>query len=109
MDGDGIGYRTLPGTEHPAAAYFARGSGHNEKGQYSKRPDDFERNMKRINKKFETARSAVPRPEVVANGKSTPLTEVAKPLDLKPGTWVKDKDGVSVCFDLPKGESAISC
>src|SRR5712672_245071 len=64
IDGDGIGYRTLPGTDHPAAAYFARGSGHNEKGQYSERPDDFERNMERINKKFETARSAVPRPEV---------------------------------------------
>jgi 2-oxoglutarate/2-oxoacid ferredoxin oxidoreductase subunit alpha len=71
VDGDGIGYRTLPGTEHPAAAYFARGSGHNEKAQYSERPDDFERNMERLNKKFETARSAVPRPEVVANGKST--------------------------------------
>ena len=70
MDGDGIGYRTLPGTEHPAASYFARGSGHNEKAQYSERPDDFERNMERLNKKFETARSAVPRPEVVANGTS---------------------------------------
>ena len=31
VDGDGIGYRTLPGTDHPAAAYFTRGSGHNEK------------------------------------------------------------------------------
>jgi len=70
VDGDGVGYRTLPGTEHPAAAYFARGSGHNEKAQYSERPDDFERNMERLNKKFETARSFVPRPEVVANGKS---------------------------------------
>jgi 2-oxoglutarate ferredoxin oxidoreductase subunit alpha len=70
IDGDGVGYRTLPGTDHPAAAYFARGSGHNEKGQYSERPDDFERNMERINKKFETARSFVPRPDVVANGKS---------------------------------------
>src|ERR1700758_1091974 len=45
IDGDGIGYRTLPGTEHPAAAYFARGSGHNERAQYSERPDDFEHNM----------------------------------------------------------------
>jgi 2-oxoglutarate ferredoxin oxidoreductase subunit alpha len=69
VDGDGIGYRTLPGTEHPAAAYFTRGSGHNEKAQYSERPDDFERNMERLNKKFETARSSVPRPEV-ANGNS---------------------------------------
>ena len=64
VDGDGVPYRTLPGTEHPAAAWFARGSGHNEKSQYSERPDDFERNMERINRKFETARSYVPRPEV---------------------------------------------
>ena len=70
VDGDGVGYRTLPGTDHPTAAWFARGSGHNEKGQYSERPDDFERNMERINKKFETARSFVPRPEMVANSKS---------------------------------------
>ena len=70
VDGDGVGYRTLPGTDHPAAAYFARGSGHNEKSQYSERPDDFERNMERINRKFETARSFVPRPEMVSTGKS---------------------------------------
>jgi 2-oxoglutarate ferredoxin oxidoreductase subunit alpha len=70
VDGDGIGYRTLPGTDHPGAAYFARGSGHNEKSQYSERPDDFERNMERINRKFETARSFVPRPEVVSADKS---------------------------------------
>ncbi len=69
VDGDGIGYRTLPGTDHPAAAYFARGSGHNEKAQYSERPDDFENNMERLNRKFETARSFVPRPEV-ETGKS---------------------------------------
>jgi 2-oxoglutarate/2-oxoacid ferredoxin oxidoreductase subunit alpha len=64
IDGDGIGYRTLPGTSHPAAAYFARGSGHNEKAQYSERADDFENNMERLNRKFETARSFVPRPEI---------------------------------------------
>jgi 2-oxoglutarate ferredoxin oxidoreductase subunit alpha len=64
VDGDGIGYRTLPGTIHPASAYFARGSGHNEKAQYSERADDFENNMERLNRKFETARSFVPRPEI---------------------------------------------
>jgi 2-oxoglutarate ferredoxin oxidoreductase subunit alpha len=69
VDGDGVGYRTLPGTEHPAAAYFTRGTGHNEKSGYSERPDDFEKNMERINKKFETARSFVPRPELMSNGK----------------------------------------
>jgi 2-oxoglutarate/2-oxoacid ferredoxin oxidoreductase subunit alpha len=65
VDGDGVGYRTLPGTSHPAAAYFARGSGHNERAQYSERADDFEKNMERLNRKFETARSFVPRPELM--------------------------------------------
>jgi 2-oxoglutarate/2-oxoacid ferredoxin oxidoreductase subunit alpha len=69
VDGDGVGYRTLPGTNHPGASYFTRGSGHNEKSQYSERPDDFERNMERIRRKFETARSHVPRPDV-QTGKS---------------------------------------
>lgn len=69
VDGDGIPYRTLPGTDYPGAAYFTRGSGHNEKSQYSERPDDYENNMERLNRKFETARSFVPRP-VVDTGKS---------------------------------------
>jgi 2-oxoglutarate ferredoxin oxidoreductase subunit alpha len=64
LDGDGVGYRTLPGTEHPAAAYFTRGSGHNDRANYSERPDDYENNMERLNRKFETARSFVPRPEI---------------------------------------------
>ena len=67
VDKDGIPYRTLPGTDHPAAAYFTRGSGHNDKAQYSERPDDYQNNMERLNRKFETARSYVPRPEVVAD------------------------------------------
>ncbi len=70
VDGDGIGYRTLPGTDHPQAAYFTRGSGHNEKAQYTERPDDYINNMERLSKKFETARSLVPRPEVVQTGKA---------------------------------------
>ena len=70
VDGDGIGYRTLPGTDHPLAAYFTRGSGHNEKAQYTERPDDYFNNMERLNRKFETARSLVPRPEVVKTGKA---------------------------------------
>jgi 2-oxoglutarate ferredoxin oxidoreductase subunit alpha len=68
VDGDGIGYRTLPGTDHPAAAYFTRGSGHNEKAQYSERPDDYQKNMDRLARKFEGARAAVPRPELAGNG-----------------------------------------
>jgi len=68
VDGDGVGYRTLPGTEHPLAAYFARGSGHNEKSQYSEKPDDYVKNMDRLNHKFENARNLLPKPEVIAKG-----------------------------------------
>ncbi|HEX4996588.1 MAG TPA: 2-oxoacid:acceptor oxidoreductase subunit alpha [Terriglobia bacterium] len=64
VDGDGIPYRTLPGTEHPAAAYFTRGSGHNEKAIYSERPDDYKRNVDRLSRKYDTARTAAPQPEI---------------------------------------------
>jgi len=64
VDGDGIGYRTLPATNHPAAAYFARGSGHNEKAQYTEREDDYMHNMDRLARKFETMRKHLPAPEI---------------------------------------------
>jgi 2-oxoglutarate ferredoxin oxidoreductase subunit alpha len=64
VDGDAIPYRTLPGTQHQAAAYFTRGSGHNAQAQYSERPDDYEGNMERLRRKFEHARSFVPAPVV---------------------------------------------
>ena len=68
VDGDGIGYRSLPGTDHPAAAYFTRGSGHNEKAQYSERPDDYQKNMDRLAHKFEGVRASAPAPEAIGNG-----------------------------------------
>jgi 2-oxoglutarate ferredoxin oxidoreductase subunit alpha len=64
VDGDGIPYRTLPGTDHPAASYFTRGSGHNEKAVYSERPDDYKHNMDRLNKKYDSSRQFVPQPEI---------------------------------------------
>jgi 2-oxoglutarate ferredoxin oxidoreductase subunit alpha len=64
VDGDGVGYRTLPGTDHPQAAYFTRGSGHNEKAQYSEREDDYVNNMDRLKRKFETIRTKLPAPVV---------------------------------------------
>ncbi|MGH9579481.1 MAG: 2-oxoacid:acceptor oxidoreductase subunit alpha, partial [Terriglobales bacterium] len=66
VDGDGVGYRTLPGTDHAKAAYFTRGSGHNEYAKYSERPDDYQNNMDRLARKFEVAREHVPTPELVA-------------------------------------------
>ena len=64
VDGDGVGYRTLPGTNHPAAAYFTRGSGHNDKAQYSERENDYINNMDRLAHKFEVMRQHVPAPVV---------------------------------------------
>jgi len=62
VDGDGVTYRTLPGTDHPAAGFFTRGSGHDEHARYTERADSYARNMDRLNKKFETARKAMPAP-----------------------------------------------
>jgi 2-oxoglutarate/2-oxoacid ferredoxin oxidoreductase subunit alpha len=64
VDGDGIPYRTLPGTDHPAAGYFTRGSGHNEKAIYSEKPDNYVQNMDRLSRKFDTARERVPAPVI---------------------------------------------
>jgi 2-oxoglutarate ferredoxin oxidoreductase subunit alpha len=64
VDGDGVGYRTLPVTNHPAASYFTRGSGHNEKAQYTEREDDYVNNMERLAHKFNVMRTRVPRPQV---------------------------------------------
>jgi len=61
-DGDGIGYRTLPGNKHPLSSYFTRGSGHDEYAKYSEEPDVYLRNMDRLKRKQETARQFVPAP-----------------------------------------------
>jgi 2-oxoglutarate/2-oxoacid ferredoxin oxidoreductase subunit alpha len=68
VDGDGIPYRTVPGDGMPA--YFTRGSGHNEKAQYSERADDYANNLDRLARKFETARTLVPKAEVETNTKA---------------------------------------
>jgi len=62
VDGDGIAYRTVPGDGMPA--YFARGSGHSELALYSERADDYANNLDRLARKFETARTLVPKPAV---------------------------------------------
>jgi 2-oxoglutarate ferredoxin oxidoreductase subunit alpha len=64
VDGDGVGYRTLPATNHAAGAYFTRGSGHNDRAQYTEREDDYINNMDRLAHKFQTMRKHVPAPEV---------------------------------------------
>lgn len=62
VDGDGIPFRTLPGTDNPKAAYFTRGSGHNADAKYTERSDEWVANLDRLALKFKTARTLVPQP-----------------------------------------------
>jgi 2-oxoglutarate ferredoxin oxidoreductase subunit alpha len=62
VDGDGIPYRTLPGTHPTKGAYFTRGSSHDEKAVYSEDSDTYVRIMNRLVKKLETAKTLVPGP-----------------------------------------------
>lgn len=70
VDGDGIPYRTLPGTNHPRAAYFTRGSGHNDAAGYTEKPDEYQTVVDRLSRKFEHARTLVPAPVTVKDGTS---------------------------------------
>jgi 2-oxoglutarate ferredoxin oxidoreductase subunit alpha len=70
VDGDAIGWRTLPGTNHPKAAYFTRGSGHNDAAGYTEKPAEYQAVMERLARKFDSARKLVPAPVTVKNGTS---------------------------------------
>ncbi|MEW6093537.1 MAG: 2-oxoacid:acceptor oxidoreductase subunit alpha [Chloroflexota bacterium] len=88
VDGDGIPYRTIPGNEHPASAWFGRGTGHDENARYSEDSRTWESNMARLKKKYETARALVPPPVleeagnakigIVAYGSTDPAVEEAR-------------------------------
>ncbi|GAA4802905.1 2-oxoacid:acceptor oxidoreductase subunit alpha [Lysobacter hankyongensis] len=64
IDGDGIPYRTYPGTHPEKGAYFTRGTSRNPQAQYSERGADYVYNMQRLLQKFDTARGLVPQPIV---------------------------------------------
>ena len=63
VDGDGVPYRTLPGT-HPKGAYFTRGSGHNRFGVYTEDADEYVDVLDRLDQKIQHAARAVPAPIV---------------------------------------------
>ncbi|WP_457577914.1 2-oxoacid:acceptor oxidoreductase subunit alpha [Desulfomarina sp.] len=67
VDGDGICYRTFPGTHPTKGAYFTRGTSHNEYSAYTEESSDYEANMKRLLVKWETARGLVPAPRTKIN------------------------------------------
>src|SRR5258708_26421679 len=68
VDDDGIPWRTVPGTNHPNAGYFTRGSGHDEFAAYTELPEVYERVMDRLKKKYKTARGFMPKPLIEEQG-----------------------------------------
>lgn len=64
VDGDGIPYRTYPGTHPEKGAYFTRGSSKDEFAKYTESGEAYKRNMDRLIKKFNTAKEMVPAPEL---------------------------------------------
>jgi 2-oxoglutarate ferredoxin oxidoreductase subunit alpha len=66
VDGDGIPYRTYPGTHPTRGAYFTRGTTKDRYARYSEAGPDYVDNMQRLLRKFETAKSLVPKPELTA-------------------------------------------
>ena len=104
LDGDGIPYRTLPGTKHDLAAYFTRGSGHNEKAGYSERPDDYQRNMDRLNRKYETAKKFIPQPVVdkVSGAKTGIIAYGSSDSPMKEARDILTKHGVKTNYMLVK-------
>lgn len=95
VDGDGIAYRTVPGNRHPAAAYFTRGTGHDEYAKYSEEPEVWEKNLARLGKKYQTAKQYVPKPVlermdgaiagILSIGSADPSVEEARMLLAKEG------------------------
>lgn len=70
VDGDFIPKRTLPGTDHPKAAYFTRGTGHDEKSNYSENPKVYAATLDRLKAKHRKAKDFLPRPRIDQNPKA---------------------------------------
>ena len=68
-DGDGIGYRTLPGAHPNKGAFFTRGTSRDEYARYTEHPDAYTANMDRLLVKWDTAKTLVPAPEIEDRGR----------------------------------------
>ncbi|MDE2253491.1 MAG: 2-oxoacid:acceptor oxidoreductase subunit alpha [Betaproteobacteria bacterium] len=64
VDGDGIPWRTLPGTHPTLGSYFTRGTTRDPYARYSERGSDYVYNMERLLRKFKTAAALAPQPEL---------------------------------------------
>ena len=71
VDGDGIPYRTYPGTHPTRGAFFTRGTTRNQYARYSEEGSVYVDNVERLLKKFETAKTLVPAPEIRRSAAAT--------------------------------------
>lgn len=77
VDGDGVPYRTLPGTKHAKAPYFTRGSGHNAQAKYTEKPDEWKAGLDRLSQKFETIAKTLPAPHLQVGDGHTDFAVIA--------------------------------
>jgi len=103
VDGDGICWRTLPGTPGGKGAYFTRGTGHSVHALYSEKPEDWKSNIDRLRRKFDTARSFVPAPLLRSTGSKRGIlaygssdSAVVEALDILEGAHGKQVDYLRV-------------
>jgi len=69
VDGDGVPYRTLPGTPGGKGAYFTRGSGHDEYARYTESGEAYKRNMDRLGRKIDGSAAWLPGPVIEGQGR----------------------------------------
>jgi len=73
VDNDGIAYRTYPGTHKSKGAFFTRGTSRDEYATYTEEGPAYVRNMDRLAKKWNTAKTMVPGPEITLDGAPKPM------------------------------------
>ncbi len=73
VDGDGIPYRTYPGTHPTKGAFFTRGTSRDEYAVYTEDGSEYVANMERLLKKWETAKDYVPAPEIITAGSGSKI------------------------------------
>lgn len=100
LDGDGIPYRTLPGTEHPIAGYFTRGTGHDESAKYSESPVVFEQLLDRLHKKWNTLKTKMPTADVVKNNNKIGLITYGSTQSMMPELLDQLKEQNILCSTL---------
>ena len=71
VDGDAITYRTYPGTHPERGSFFTRGTSRDEQAVYTERGEEYEKNMLRLMRKWDTIKEYVPEPEVLAAREKT--------------------------------------